>query len=111
MATKILKVGMNDCKPCKDVDGYLLELSKTFDFEIETLNITSEDFKERKKGKQTLAKYGTIKVPLLIFSVDGEDKASIYREHVLEDSEGYLTKAKEILNGLNPIETVVNSPS
>lgn len=91
---------MNDCKPCKDVDGYLQELAKTYDFELESYNITSEDYKERKKGKQTLAKYGTIKVPLLILSVDGEDKESVYREHVGDDIERYQTMLESHLKTL-----------
>ena len=96
----ITKVWMNDCKPCKEVDGYLQDLAKTYEFELESYNITSEDYKERKKGKQILAKYGTIKVPLLILSVDGEDKESVYREHVGDDIEDYHTMLTSHLNVL-----------
>lgn len=92
---------MDDCRPCKDVDGYLQDLAKEYDFEIEAYNITSQDYKERKKGKQTLAKYGTIKVPLLVFSVDGEDKASVYREHIIDNNiEQYQEMSSDILKKL-----------
>lgn len=92
---------MDDCRPCKDVDGYLQNLAKEYDFEIESHNITSEDYKERKKGKQILAKYGTIKVPLLVFSVDGEDKASVYREHIIDNNiEQYQEMSSDILQKL-----------
>lgn len=100
MATKITKIWMTDCKPCNDVQGYLDELKETYDFEVDSLNVTDEAFAERKKAKQALAKYGTIKVPLLIISVDGEDKASVYKEHVGDDTPQYKTKLEQILKSL-----------
>ena len=100
MAIKITKIWMTDCKPCNLVEGYLDELKQDFDFEVESHNVTAEAFQERKKAKQTLAKYGTIKVPLLIVSVDGEDVASVYKEHVGEDTPQYKVKLEEILKGL-----------
>lgn len=99
MAIKITKVGMDNCQPCKDVDGYLQELAKDFDFDFESYNITSEtDAKQRRDGKKILMRYGTIKVPLLIFNDGEKDFAAIYKEHVNDNTEEYLTKAKEILN-------------
>lgn len=100
MAIKITKIWMTDCKPCNDVQDYLEELQDTYEFEVDSLNITAEAFAERKKAKQTLAKYGTIKVPLLIISVDGEDKASVYKEHVGENTPEYKTKLEDILKTL-----------
>lgn len=90
---------MDNCQPCKDVDGYLLELSKTYDFDLETFNISPDtETKQRRQGKRFLAKYGTIKVPLLVFTNEkGEEFAAIYREHITGDVEEYMERTEKIL--------------
>lgn len=100
MAITVYKVGMDNCQPCKDVDGYLQELSKEFEFDFVSYNVSPDsEGKQRRDGKKMLMKYGTIKVPLLVFNNGDKDFAAIYKEEAGENTELYLTKAKEILNG------------
>lgn len=73
------KVYMTSCKPCEEVGEILKDLQNTKDFILNEYNIEDGDFrKERKVGKRLLAKWGTTKVPLILFSIDGEVKNALY---------------------------------
>lgn len=69
---------MDSCEPCKKIAEILEDVKQEKDFDLNEYNIENGEFKERKAGKILLARWGTTKVPLLLFSVDGEVKRALY---------------------------------
>lgn len=74
----IEKIYKTSCKPCVEVGEILKDLQQTRDFELHEYNIEDGDFKERKNGKRLLTRWGTIKIPLILFSINGEVKRALY---------------------------------
>ena len=95
---KIEKVYMESCEPCKEVAEILKDLIETKDFELVEYDIESSDFKERKNGKKLLTKWGTTKVPLLLFSIENEVKRAIYGGHTKITKESVLNVLSELEN-------------
>lgn len=79
---------MADCGPCKHADSVLTELQSKEEgdgllpFELQSFNINSKDFKERRDGKRLLTKYATMNVPFIIFEKDGKDIVALYKEEL-----------------------------
>lgn len=100
MDITVTKVGMQGCKPCEKVDEFIELLKETHDFEVKKYNIDMDaPFKDRREGKRVLMKYGTLNVPLVVFSKKGEDYAAVYKEHVGEDMEKYFFMMSDALGG------------
>lgn len=89
---------MESCVPCKETEEILKDLKETEDFELIEYDIESDSFKERKEGKRILAKWGTTKVPLLLFSIDKEVKRAIYGGVEIITKESIMNVLNEVKN-------------